>query len=224
MISIIIPVYNEKSSLPTLLPVLDSLQGEYEVLFADGGSTDGTLELLAGRQVITGAKGRGSQCNRAGFEARGEVLFFLHCDSIIERDVLLEIQKAVEGGACWGCLTLSFDDSSFLYRLGGLMSNLRVRWGHIAFGDQGIFITRELFEEIGGFPELPLMEDYELSLRLKEMKIYPTQVKSRIITSARRFREGGALRVAWKMWRLRAMYRQGVDLEIIKGLYRDVRN
>ncbi len=223
MISVIVPVYNEENSLPSLLPLLDSLKGEYEVLFSDGGSTDGTLELLAGRRVITGAKGRGVQCNRAGAVARGEVLFFLHCDSIIATDALFQIQAALDRGARWGCLTLAFDDTSFFYWFGGLMSNLRVRWGHIAFGDQGIFMTRALFEEVGGFPEYPIMEDYELSLRLKKMKIYPIQVKSRIITSSRRFREGGIFRATWNMRRLQAMYRQGVDLETISRRYRDVR-
>ncbi|HHY29017.1 MAG TPA: glycosyltransferase family 2 protein [Desulfitobacterium dehalogenans] len=223
MISIIIPVYNEEHALPTLLPSLDSLEGEHEVLFSDGGSTDGTLELLAGRQMITGGKGRAAQCNRAAAEARGDVFFFLHCDSIIPADALFHIRAAVDRGARWGCLTLRFDNTGFLYQLGGHMSNLRARWGHIAFGDQGIFMTRALFEQVEGFPELPIMEDYELSLRLKGMKVFPVQVKSRIITSSRRFHEGGILRVTWDMQRLRAMYRRGVDIGTISQAYRDVR-
>lgn len=223
MISVIIPVYNEEQTLANLLPLLDSLAGEHEVLFSDGGSTDGTLELLAGHRVIAGAKGRGAQCNRAGAEARGDVLFFLHCDSIISADALFHIRAAVDRGARWGCLTLRFDNTGLLYRLGGYISNLRVRWGHIVFGDQGIFMTRALFEQLGGFPELPIMEDYELSLGLKRTKVFPVQVKSRIITSARRFQAGGIFRVAWAMQRLRAMYRRGVDMETISRAYRDER-
>ncbi|WP_019851059.1 TIGR04283 family arsenosugar biosynthesis glycosyltransferase [Desulfitobacterium sp. PCE1] len=223
MISVIIPVYNEVHALPNLLSSLDRLEGEYEVLFSDGGSTDGTLELLAGRRMITGAKGRGAQCNRAAAEAQGDVFFFLHCDSTIPADALFHIRAAVDRGARWGCLTLRFDDTGFAYRFGGYMSNLRVRWGHIAFGDQGIFMTRALFEQVEGFPELPIMEDYELSLRLKGMKVFPVQVKSRIITSSRRFHEGGVFRVTWDMQRLRAMYRRGVDIGTISQAYRDVR-
>lgn len=223
MISVIVPLYNEEHTLPTLLPLLDSLKGEHEVLFSDGGSTDATLKLLAGRQVITGTKGRGAQCNQAGAEARGDVLFFLHSDSIIAADVLFQIQNAVDKGAKWGCLTLRFDDTGILYRLGGHISNLRVRWGRIAFGDQGIFMTRALYDQLGGFPVLPIMEDYELSLRLKRMKIFPVQVKSWIITSSRRFHKGGVFRVAWDMQRLRAMYRWGVDIETISKAYRNVR-
>lgn len=223
MISVIIPIYNEELALPTLLARLAELEGEHEVVFSDGGSTDGTLALLTGRQVVTGAKGRGVQCSRAAAQAQGDVLFFLHCDSIIERDALPRIRTAVEGGAAWGCLTLRFDDPSLLYRVGETVSNLRVRWGHIAFGDQGIFMTRELFDEIGGFPDMSLMEDYELSIRLKRKSVFPVQVKSPITTSTRRFREGGPLRVGWTMQRLRAMYRRGVDLDTIGRLYRDVR-
>lgn len=223
MISVIVPVYNEERTLPALLPLLDGMEGGHEVIFSDGGSTDQTLTLLSGRRVATGAKGRAAQCNRAAAEARGDVLFFLHCDSAIPPDVLRHIRSAVDRGARWGCLTLRFDDPSFPYWFGGHISNLRVRWGHIAFGDQGIFLKRTLFEQVGGFPGMPIMEDYELSLRLKREKIYPVQVKSQIVTSARRFHEGGTFRVTWKMQRLRAMYRRGVDIETISRAYRDVR-
>lgn len=223
MISVIVPVYNEERALPALLRRLDALEGAHEVIFSDGGSTDATLPLLSGRRVATGAKGRGAQCNRAVAESGGDVLFFLHCDSAAAPDVLHQICAAVDRGAQWGCLTLRFDDQSLLYRFGAFISNLRVRWGRIAFGDQGIFMTRTLFEQVGGFPELPIMEDYEFSLRLKREKIYPAQLKSRITTSARRFHEGGALRVAWRMHRLRAMYRRGADIEAIRRAYQDVR-
>lgn len=223
MISIIIPVYNEERALPALLARLDGLEGDHEVLFSDGGSTDGTLTLLAGRRVVTGAKGRGAQCNLAAAAAKGDVLFFLHCDSVIQPDALWHIGDAVRQGARWGCLTLRFDDDALVYRLGAAVSNLRVRLGQIAFGDQGIFMTRSLFAQAGGFPVLSLMEDYALSLRFKKERIAPVQIKSTIVTSARRFREGGPLRVGWRMQRLRAMYRRGVDIETIAARYRDVR-
>lgn len=223
MISVIVPVYNEAQALPALLSQLDGMAGEHEVIFSDGGSTDQTLALLAGRRVAAGAKGRAAQCNRAAAEARGDVLFFLHCDSTLAPDALCHIRAAVDRGAQWGCLTLRFDDPGFLYWFGGHMSNLRVRWGRIAFGDQGIFMAHTLFEQVGGFPDLPIMEDYELSRRLKRENIYPVQVKSRITTSARRFHEGGTFRVTWKMQKLRAMYRRGVDIETISRAYRDVR-
>lgn len=91
------------------------------------------------------------------------------------------------------------------------------------FGDQGIFIRRKLFFEMGGFPKLPIMEDYQFSLTLKEMGVKIGIAKKRIYTSDRRFKEGGRLKVMWKMNRLRAMYRRGVEIEKIADLYRDVR-
>lgn len=91
------------------------------------------------------------------------------------------------------------------------------------FGDQGIFIRRKLFFEIGGFPELPIMEDYQFSLTLKELGVKLGITQKRIYTSDRRFVKGGRLRIMWKMNRLRAMYRRGVDIEKIADLYRDVR-
>lgn len=223
MISVIVPLLNEEAALPALLENLDALTGEHEVCFSDGGSTDNSLALLSGRRVVTGGKGRGDQCNRAARAAAGEVLLFLHCDSIVEPDALERIAAAVAQGAAWGCLTLRFDDPSPVFRAGECISNLRARWGKIVFGDQGIFMTRALFQQMGGFPQMPLMEDYALSLRLKQQGISPVQVGSRIITSARRFREGGPLRVGWQMQRLRAMYRRGVDLDTIGRAYRDVR-
>ena len=91
------------------------------------------------------------------------------------------------------------------------------------FGDQGIFIRRKLFFEIGGFPLLPIMEDYQLSLTLKELGVRIGVAKKRIYTSDRRFQEGGRLRVMWRMNRMRSMYRKGVDIEEISEAYKDVR-
>ena len=102
-------------------------------------------------------------------------------------------------------------------------SNFRARRWHIAFGDQGIFVRRDLFEELGGFPNLPLMEDYELSRRMKARKIPLTVLPGRIVTSARRYRRKNPLLTMAKMFYLRCLYRAGVDIEKIARLYRDVR-
>ena len=225
MISILIPVYQEEKALPALLDRLDALEGEFEVLFADGGSTDATVELLRtrGYPVLTGAKGRGKQCNLAAAHAKGEVLFFLHADSAVEPDVLSHIQAAVDGGARWGCLTITFDNTRFPYCGGILISNLRAKVGRIVFGDQGMFFTRSLFAAIGGFPPLPIMEDYELSLRLKARHIPPVVVKSPIVASVRRFEAGGPWRVGIQMYYLRHLYRKGVSPQALAQRYRDCR-
>jgi GT2 family glycosyltransferase len=103
------------------------------------------------------------------------------------------------------------------------LSNLRVRLTGVAFGDQGIFIRRDLFLQEGGFPELPLMEDYEFSLRLRQRGIFPIQLHCPIVTSARRFREYGRLRTMLLMWRLRRLYRNGCDVQYIAACYRQIR-
>lgn len=225
MISVLLPVYQEEKALPALLERLGQLEGDFEVIFADGGSTDATVPLLraAGYRVVAGAKGRGEQCNLAAAHARGDIFFFLHADSAVEGDVLSHIQAAVDRGAQWGCLTVTFDDTRFPYCWGIRISNFRARVGHIVFGDQGMFFTRALFDEMGGFPDLPIMEDYELSLRLKQKRIPPVVVRSPIVASVRRFEAGGPWRVGFQMYYLRHLYRKGVSPQRLLALYRDCR-
>ena len=225
MISVLLPVYQEEKALPALLERLKALEGDFEVIFADGGSTDATVPLLreAGYRVVTGAKGRGNQCNLAAAHAKGDILFFLHADSAVEKDVLSHIQAAVDKGARWGCLTIAFDDTRFPYWGGIRISNFRAKVGHIVFGDQGMYFTRALFMEMGGFPDLPIMEDYELSLRLKQKRIPPVVVKSPIVASVRRFEAGGPWRVGFQMYYLRHLYRKGVSPQRLQELYRDCR-
>jgi rSAM/selenodomain-associated transferase 2 len=228
MISIIVPTYNEEKNAGRLLAVLSSLDGEREVIFVDGGSHDRTRETLQnslpqGARVLEARRGRAAQCNAASLEARGDIMLFLHADSLVEPDALGRIEGAVEKGAEWGCLKLCFDDAHPLMVLCAFLSNRRARRRGIVFGDQGIFIRSELFRREGGFPEMPLMEDYAFSLRLAGRGIFPVQVESPIVTSARRFREGGRLRTMFRMWRLRRLYRNGLDIESIATRYLDVR-
>jgi rSAM/selenodomain-associated transferase 2 len=227
MISVIVPVLDEEKSIAGLLTQLAELEGDCEILLADGGSTDGTLEaardaLPKNARFLACPRGRAAQCNAAAQEAQGDILFFLHADSRVTPDVLLSIRLAVDGGALWGCLSLRFDDPHPLMTVCAWLSNLRARRG-IVFGDQGIFIRRSLFWEIGAFPELPLMEDYEFSLRLRRKGIFPIQLRRPIVTSARRFRECGRLRAMFLMWRLRRLYRKGHDVAAVAALYRQIR-
>lgn len=221
-LSVVVPVYNEERALPGFLRMLDSVAAGREVVFCDGGSTDGTLEILKGRTVVTGAIGRGAQCRLGAQAASGDALFFLHVDSVIGDDALPAVEAALDRGVAWGCLTLAFDERALIYRWGAFFSNLRVRLTGIAFGDQGIFCTREALSQAGGVPDIPIMEDYELSRRLRA-NAWPRQLRPRIVTSARRFVEGGPLCVASQMRRLRALYRKGVSPERLSLLYRDVR-
>ncbi|MEG1971657.1 MAG: TIGR04283 family arsenosugar biosynthesis glycosyltransferase [Oscillospiraceae bacterium] len=218
-LSIIIPTFNEKDKIDSLLLQLSKLQGDFEVLFGDGGSCDGTVEKIQKKYaVIMSPKGRAKQMNMAALHSTGEVLLFLHCDCRLPDDAIMQIQKAVDEGFKFGCFKIKFDSNKFLMKCCGFFSNIRVRLRRIAFGDQGIFITKKLFNEIGGFPDLPIMEDYRLSIMLKR-RCPLCQINSAITASARKFEKEGILHTMWKMQKLQYAFRHGGDIYRIAGLY-----
>lgn len=224
-ISIIIPTYNEESTIERLMETLEPLNERCEILFVDGGSTDGTLALLKDRYpVIQSPKGRAKQMNMGAEESSGDVLFFLHCDSEVPATALEEIETVMKKYRA-GCFGIAFHSKHFFMWTCRVISNHRIKDRKIMFGDQGIFIDRELFFEAGMFPNLPIMEDYQFSLTLKEMGVKLGIAKHRIYTSDRRFPKKTIpkLKVMWKMNRLRKMYRDGVPIDRISKMYRDVR-
>ena len=228
MISVIVPMYNEERNIANLLAQLSHLDGDYEIVLMDGGSTDRTWELARAAlprnaRLLKSPRGRAAQSNAAAREAIGDTFFFLHADSQIATDTLRHIEKATSNGVQWGCLKLRFDERHPLMILCACFSNLRVKLTRVAFGDQGIFVRSDLFLQEGGFPELPLMEDYAFSLRLRKRGIFPVQLRCPIITSARRFKTHGRLRVMLLMWWLRCLYRNGGDIKRIAARYRHVR-
>ena len=222
-ISIIIPIYNEEKTIEAFLKTLEPVKEKAELIFVDGGSSDRTLALIPETYtVLHGPKGRAKQMNLGAANSGGSVLFFLHCDSELPEDAIEQIETVMERYSV-GCFGIAFHSKNIWMKCCQAISNHRIKDRKVMFGDQGIFIRRSLFFEIGGFPELPIMEDYQFSLTLKEMGVKIGIAKKRIYTSDRRFAEGGRLRVMWNMNRLRAMYRKGVDIEEISGLYRDIR-
>ena len=221
-ISLIIPIYNESKTIGKMLSQLDQLSGDWEILFADGGSMDDTLERIGDRYtVLPCPKGRANQMNFAASQASADVLWFVHCDSALPRDAHDQISRAVEHGAQWGCFHIGFDYDGPFMGCNTFMSNRRAIMDHIAFGDQGIWIRRELFLNQGGFPELPIMEDYEFSRRMKGTPV--CQLPGRIITSGRRYEKGFPIITALRMVHLRHLYRSGVDIQEIARRYKDIR-
>lgn len=224
-ISIIIPVYNEEKTIVKLQQQLEELKGQCEIIFVDGGSTDRTVKLIQpDYRVIYEAKGRAWQMNAGAKESAGDILFFLHCDSELPPRPLAEIRRVMKDHSA-GCFGIAFHSKNFFMWTCRVISNHRIKDRKVMFGDQGIFVDRNLFFKAGMFPELPIMEDYQFSLTLKEMEIRLGMAKRRIYTSDRRFPKGTIpkLRIMWKMNRLRKMYRDGVDIEVISGMYQDVR-
>ena len=224
-ISIIIPVYNEEKTVVNLQSKLTGLYGKCEIIFVDGGSTDATISLIDKKyKLFKSEKGRADQMNKGALESSGDVLLFLHSDSILPKNPLRQIKKVMRNYEA-GCFGISFNTRSILMKICALMSNYRAGIGHIMFGDQGIFIDRATFFKLGMFPKLPIMEDYQLSLSLKSKKIKTAMTKSHITTSDRRFTGNSIdkLKLMLKMHRLRSMYRKGVDIEKIASLYKDKR-
>ncbi|MBQ8238824.1 MAG: TIGR04283 family arsenosugar biosynthesis glycosyltransferase [Oscillospiraceae bacterium] len=222
-IALIIPIYNESRTIAGMLAQLDSLPGDWEILFADGGSSDDTLEQIGSRYTLLHCpKGRANQMNFAAGHASADVLWFVHCDSVLPKDAHAQIEKAVENGAQWGCFHIGFDYDGPFMGCNTFFSNRRARKG-IAFGDQGIWVGKDRFDKMDGFPALPIMEDYEFSRRMKAARIPITQLPGRIITSGRRYRGSFPLMTMWKMFYLRCLYRSGVDIQIIAKKYRDIR-
>ena len=224
-ISIIIPIYNEETTIQKLIDTLEPLKGRCEILFVDGGSIDQTIEMIGNRyQILHAEKGRAKQMNYGAMHSTGDVLFFLHCDSEVPSTALEEIEEVMKDYRA-GCFGIAFRSRHFFLFTCRIISNHRIKDRKLMFGDQGIFVERKLFFEVGMFPDIPIMEDYQLSFILKERGIRIGMTKHRIYTSSRRF-EGNSiikLRVMWKMNRLRAMYRKGVPPTEIAKLYNDVR-
>ena len=219
--SIITPIYNESSKIEDFLLELDKLSGDFEVLFADGGSTDETcFKIPNSYRVIPCGKGRAVQMNTAAKEATGDYIWFVHCDSRIPAD---GFQQIADSGADFGCFHIGFDYDGPFMGCNTFMSNRRAIMDHIAFGDQGIWIKRDLFLAQGGFPELPIMEDYEFSRRMKSQKIRLKVLPGRIITSGRRYQTNHPLKTMWSMIWLRHLYRRGMDIQEIALRYKDIR-
>lgn len=221
-ISIIIPVYNEESTIKKLIDNLDQFKEYCEIIFVDGGSIDETNKIIEKNYslVYSPKKGRSNQMNYGAALSKGDILLFLHADSLLPRDGLIQIHRIINKGYKVGCFKISFDSRSLLMKICGFMSNLRVRIRNIAFGDQGIFISRSYFYELGGFAEIPLMEDYQLSMDINSNGEKIALGKTKIKTSERRFVEMGRLNTMIRMQKLQYMYRKGESIELIASLYK----
>ena len=221
-LSIVMPTLDEAAGIVATLQALQPLRARgVEVLLADGGSGDGTPALAVPwvDGVVTAPRGRALQMNAGAALARAELLLFLHADTRLPPAADLLVQQAVAGGACWGRCDVRIDGRHWMLRIVAALMNLRSRVSGIATGDQAIFVTREAFERVGGFPAQPLMEDIELSRRLKSIA-RPACLRAKVTTSGRRWEQRGVWRTVFLMWRLRWRYWRGEPAQRLAQAYR----
>ncbi len=220
-VSIILPVFNEEKNIPKILKHLQSYRDAgHEVVVVDGSSSDNTLMLAhdGADAVIVSQRGRALQMNNGAAVATGDVLLFLHADTFLPENALTLISDKAARNNFWGRFDVRLSSDQFIYRVIEWFINKRSALTSIATGDQAIFIERKLFDALGGFPEIPLMEDVSLSIRLKKITP-PLCLKQQVITSSRRWEVNGVLSTVLLMWKLRFYYFLGVSPERLKQLY-----
>ena len=220
-ISVIIPVLNEARHISHTLSCLQSMrQRGHEIIVIDGGSDDHTLDIAAplSDTVIQTGKGRALQMHAGVRQARGDVLWFLHADTICPENADNIIGNALKKND-WGRFDVVIMSQHRMLKLVSYMMNLRSCITGICTGDQGMFVKKEIYNNTSGFPAIPLMEDVALS---KVLKRYgrPACVKETLQTSGRRWEEDGLIRTILLMWILRALYFIGVSPAALKSLYK----
>ena len=225
MISVIVPVLNEAERITGLISSLQSLDGEKEIIISDGGSTDGTHEKISAFSNVTlinSPSGRARQMNAGAEISSGKILWFVHADSIVSPSSLHDIERAISDGAIGGFFRLRFYDADdkfmkFIERT----SHTRAKRFGLIFGDQGLFIRRDIFDGLGGFADVSLMEDWEISRRLKRFHRLGLihALDTLIGTSARRYIVNGRLKTWFTMNFVKALYILGTDTETLRRIY-----
>jgi len=222
LLSIIIPCLNESDAIVDTLAALAPLRArDCEVIVVDGGSSDSTAALAGGHadHVLAAPPGRARQMNAGAAAARGEILCFLHADSRLPENAdALIISGLSRSSHSWGRFNVRITGTHPLLRVIAALMNWRSRLSGIATGDQGLFVTRSLFEAAGRFPEIALMEDIALS---RQLKIYgaPLCITHPLTTSGRRWEKHGVWRTMLLMWRLRLAYWLGADPDKLASNY-----
>lgn len=224
-LSVIVPTLNEERAIGATLAAIARGAPEAEVIVVDGGSADrsGEIARAAGAQVIETPRGRARQMNAGARAASGDTLAFVHADTIVPASFARDIAGALgDPAVVGGRFDVALDAGALVYRAIGALISLRSRISRTATGDQAIFARRETFERLGGFPEIDLCEDLDFARMLKRAGAVAC-LRSRVVTSARRWQRDGLLRTIIRMWMIRALYLCGADPARLKRRYADTR-
>ena len=220
-VSIIIPVLNEEASIKDLLHQLQTYRQQgHEVIVVDGGSNDNTCSISKplSDKVITSESGRALQMNNGAAHSENDILWFLHADTLISDKAIEKIQQALNKND-WGRFNIKLSGSNILFRVIEKMMNVRSCLTGIVTGDQGIFVKKHVFNAVNGYPNIPLMEDIEISKKLKLIS-RPICIKEILTTSSRRWEEKGILSTVLLMWKFRLYYWLGVSADKLAAQYK----
>jgi rSAM/selenodomain-associated transferase 2 len=230
VVTFIIPAFNEELTIGPALRALERVRGEFEIIVADGASSDATVSRVWSEmrgcahalRVISAERHRARQQNRAAAAARGEVLVFLHADTRVPADAVEKINAALSNASVMGGnFDLIFQGDSWVERFFSWAYRVRRPFG-IYYGDSGIFVRREVFAEMGGFKPLPIMDDYEFVRRL-ERRGRTVCLPTSLVTSDRRWRVQGLLRTLWSWVWIQTLYSLGVPARHLARWYKPVR-
>jgi len=222
-VSAIIPTLNEAAHLAATIDAARDA-GVDEIIVSDGGSVDPTVEIARslGARVITGERVRARQLNRGAEEASHDALLFLHADTLLPHGAADAIRRAIDAGLEFGGFRIAFIEPHFRLRYVAFLVNARTRMTRAPWGDQAQFARRDAFARAGGYPDFPIMEDYELARRMSRAgrtTLLPLTVR----TSGRRFLSNGVVRTSIVNWTVIAAYHLGVSPERLAKWYRGVR-
>lgn len=218
--SIIIPTLNEEQIIVDCLTSLQTLAENIEIVLVDGGSTDNTITLAQPLtdKAITSDKGRALQMNVGAQHACGDMLVFLHADTKLPINALTLITEAVNTQRQWGRFDITLTGKHPCLIVIGFFMNWRSRLTGLATGDQAIFVSKALFDTVGCYPEIALMEDIALSKNLKKI-MPPLCIHAKVTSSGRRWEQSGPIKTILFMWNLRLRYFLGADPRTLAQLY-----
>lgn len=221
-ISVVVPTLNEESHIEKTLQSVIKQDGDYEFFVVDGGSSDNTITISKKyTTVINSPRGRAKQMNTGASVCSGNVILFLHADTLLPDHAFHEIRKKMKDDAvAGGSFYIAFDSNTLILK--GVSFITRFNFSHFHFGDQGIFVRREVFQTLRGYKEIPIMEDYDFYKRLgRQGRV--VLIRMPVISSARRFSKKGVIKQLLINKMVVLAYWAGVNMQTIKRFYDDMR-